>query len=219
MFLPAFSKKTILALVFVSGINLLYPLATVLNEWPADAAAWDRPTDRIIRLHVIANSDHPIDQNLKYKVRDRIVEAMGPLLSSARDIQESREITRRSLPTIAALAQETVQQEGFDYEVRTEVGRFDFPTRLYGDRYVPAGNYEAVRVVIGTGEGANWWCVLFPPLCFVGTTSGATYISGDGTDSGEVLLPAIAIPQDGLNQTLPKPPVIRWRILEWLFGD
>ena len=97
MFLPAIGKKIILPLVLILGINLLYPLATVLTEWPADAV-WDRPAERLIRLHVIANSDDPTDQNLKYKVRDKIVEAMGPLLSPARDIQESRELTRRNLP-------------------------------------------------------------------------------------------------------------------------
>lgn len=132
---------------------------------PADA------NSGLIRLHVIANSDSPADQAVKYQVRDAIVGAMGEKFSRAGNAQEAREIVFENLGYIQQLAVEKVRSAGRDYPVTVELGRFPFPARTYhgwtADFTLPAGDYEAVRVVLGQGAGANWWCVLFPPLCFV----------------------------------------------------
>ncbi len=121
----------------------------------------------LIRFHVIANSDSDRDQALKRKVRDLIVKEMTPEFSEAKNLDQAREIAASHLEEIRSIAVEEVKDWGEDYPVSVQLGNFDFPVKSYGDLTLPAGNYEAVRVVIGDGQGANWWCVLFPPLCFV----------------------------------------------------
>jgi stage II sporulation protein R len=218
LFLSSLKKKVCVLLVVVGvvlGMSLLLPTTTGFVNWSYGNNGAE-PTQQMIRLHVLANSDSPTDQAVKYQVRDRIVQTMGPILAESSSIEESRELTRENLALLTAQAQETVRGEGFDYPVRTEMGRFDFPTRYYGDLCVPAGSYEAVRVVLGNGEGANWWCVLFPPLCFVGTTSGFTYINVDGKESADGMMPAVAMPRNGLADTPAAAPEVRFKIQELL---
>lgn len=123
--------------------------------------------DNLIRFHVLANSDSPADQALKRKVRDRIVQAMNPEFSQAADLKEARKIAQQHLGDMEKLAAQVIQEEGREYPVSARLGNYPFPTKSYGQLTLAAGEYEAVRVVIGQGAGANWWCVLFPPLCFV----------------------------------------------------
>lgn len=137
--------------------------------------------ENLIRFHVLANSDTPADQALKYKVRDTVVQSMSPRFGEAGDIETARKTAKENLEYIKQVALERIKAEGKDYPVTVSLGRFDFPTKTYHikaadenkveDLTLPAGEYEAVRVVIGNGDGANWWCVLFPPLCFVNPTS------------------------------------------------
>ncbi|MBU7005601.1 stage II sporulation protein R [Phosphitispora fastidiosa] len=121
----------------------------------------------LIRFHVIANSDSERDQALKRKVRDLIVREMTSEFSKAKNLDDARKIAQGHLEEIESIAAEEVKAWGEDYPVNVQLGNFDFPVKSYGDLTLPAGNYEAVRVVIGHGQGANWWCVLFPPLCFI----------------------------------------------------
>ncbi|HHW29426.1 MAG TPA: stage II sporulation protein R [Syntrophomonadaceae bacterium] len=129
--------------------------------------------DNLIRLHVIANSDHQQDQAIKYKVRDCIIEILREKLTGVESYQEAREVIINSRPQLTAAVEEVVAAAGVSYPVRLEYGRFDFPPRAYGKLVLPQGEYEAVKVVLGDGKGANWWCVLFPPLCFVDISSSA----------------------------------------------
>lgn len=134
-------------------------------------------TAQLIRFHVIANSDSAADQALKLQVRDAVLQAMTPVLSGAEDLGEARARVDANLDLIAATAGKVVAQKGYSYPVAVFRGEYDFPRKTYrisggekgevSDLTLPAGKYEAVRVVIGSGRGANWWCVLFPPLCFV----------------------------------------------------
>ncbi len=128
--------------------------------------------DNLIRLHVIANSDSPADQALKRDVRDRILEYTKLQLGPSRNVEQTKNIINKNMNEIAAVAKEELTRQGWDYDVRVSLGSYPFPTKSYGDIALPAGNYEALRVVIGKGEGANWWCVIFPPLCFVDVTHG-----------------------------------------------
>lgn len=121
----------------------------------------------LIRFHVIANSDSPSDQALKYLVRDRVIALVEQRLAETSGLAESREILLENLAEIEATARKVLEEEGCPYNVSAFYGQYDFPTRYYGALSLPAGRYEAVRLVIGQGKGANWWCVLFPPLCFV----------------------------------------------------
>lgn len=128
--------------------------------------------DNLIRLHVIANSDSAEDQALKRDVRDVILSYMRSRLKESKDIEQTKFIINSELGKIEKLASEEVKRQGKGYTVKSMLGSYPFPTKSYGDVVLPAGNYQALRVVIGKGQGANWWCVLFPPLCFVDATHG-----------------------------------------------
>lgn len=121
---------------------------------------------KIIRFHIRANSDAKLDQELKLKVRDAIGACMQPLLSGVSDIEESRRIIKDSLPEIEARAEQVIAAEGFDYSVKADLAIVEFPWKTYGNYTFPAGTYEALEVVIGEGKGRNWWCVMYPNLCF-----------------------------------------------------
>lgn len=136
----------------------------------------------LIRLHVIANSNTFYDQQLKYQVKDRIVLATRDDFNKANSIEEARKIADSSAEKIAMAATDEIKREGFNYPVKVVRGKFQFPAKTYtikkesgqvSQLTLPPGKYEAVRVIIGDGKGANWWCVLYPPLCFVDLAKSA----------------------------------------------
>lgn len=129
-------------------------------------------SDSVFRLHVIANSDSKEDQNLKYKVRDSLIEYMNSLIPDCKNKQEVIQIAQNHIKDFEQIATNKIKDEGFNYEVKVKIGNFNFPTKEYGDISLPAGYYDALRVEIGKAEGKNWWCVMFPPLCFVDITTG-----------------------------------------------
>lgn len=121
--------------------------------------------DRVVRLHVLANSDGEEDQALKLLVRDRVLTRATELLTQAEDRQEAEMLLRQELPELERLAVRELRANGCDYPVTAELADTEFPTREYDGFMLPAGKYLALRVVIGEGAGRNWWCVVFPPLC------------------------------------------------------
>ncbi len=129
-------------------------------------------SQNLVRLHVIANSDSEADQALKLKVRDSIIEFMKDKLANSKDLNETRAIINANLKNIEAVSNKVIKENNSDYAVKATMGNYTFPTKTYGDIALPAGEYQALRVVIGDGAGANWWCVLFPPLCFIDATHG-----------------------------------------------
>lgn len=122
--------------------------------------------DQVVRLHVIANSDSPADQAVKLRVRDAILERIAQQ-PQAEDARGAYVQLSAQLPELAAAAQDTLDAAGMGYAASAQIGRFDFPARDYGGQYYPAGEYPAVRVVLGEGAGRNWWCVMYPPLCLM----------------------------------------------------
>lgn len=122
---------------------------------------------KIIRFHVIANSDCEEDQQVKLKVKDAVVTAMEPMLADASSVDEVREIIQLHMDEIEQLAQETLQEEGSTAVAEAELTHCYFPVKTYGEYTFPDGEYEALRITIGAGEGKNWWCVMYPRLCFV----------------------------------------------------
>ena len=121
--------------------------------------------DQVIRLHVIANSDSEEDQALKLEVRDRILERAQALYPEHATLEEARAALEESLPELSQIGEQTVKAAGDDYPVTAQLTQCWFPTKEYEDFALPAGDYTALRIVIGEGEGQNWWCVAFPPLC------------------------------------------------------
>ena len=145
-------------------------------------------SDSLIRIHVLANSDSQADQALKLQVKDAVVTYLKPQLEQSCSIAESRQIIQRSLPQIEQIAQQTLQQQHSGYQVTLQYGRFDFPIKYYGSFSLPAGNYEALRILIGEGQGHNWWCVLFPPMCFTDNDASSSGKYTDQTPEKKVVI-------------------------------
>ncbi|MBO4384427.1 MAG: stage II sporulation protein R [Clostridia bacterium] len=136
--------------------------------------------DECIRLHVIANSDSDADREVKLKVRDAILAcARESFTASDRDEAEAELMSLGG--EFLSAAENTLSQNGMDYGAELYLGEFDFPDRVYGRKLYPAGKYKALRVVLGSGEGHNWWCVMFPPLCLVETEDEPAEFNDDGT--------------------------------------
>ena len=123
--------------------------------------------ENLIRFHVIANSDTFYDQNIKLKVRDRVLEEIQPFLEDAENTEDAGRILRENQEKITQTANEVLKEENCGYTAKTSLGTSLFPTKCYGDLTLPAGKYNACKIILGEGKGKNWWCVLYPPLCFV----------------------------------------------------
>lgn len=139
----------------------------------------------LIRLHVLANSDSVKDQELKLKVRDAVIAYLAPYLETAADKAAAKQIVLEHQINLVAIAESVVKRNGENYPVDLQIGMFDFPIKSYGSLVLPAGKYEAVRVLLGKAEGKNWWCVLFPPLCFIDITNAAAIPAKNVTDNKE----------------------------------
>lgn len=126
--------------------------------------------DSVLRLHVLANSDSEADQALKLKVRDRVLEEAKAILPQSASADEAAQVLRENLPRLAEAGAQVVAREGYSYPVTAQVRDVWFPTKEYEGFALPAGQYQALRIVIGEGEGQNWWCVVFPPLCLSSTS-------------------------------------------------
>ncbi len=155
--------------ILVSALLILYVCISAVSY--THAVTTDI-ADSVFRLHVIANSDSAEDQNLKYIVRDKVIEYMSSISQNASSKEEVIKIAKANLDKIQAIAAQTIRDNGYTYSVNVEVGNFSFPSKRYGDITLPPGYYDALRIKIGKAEGQNWWCVMFPPLCFVDVTSG-----------------------------------------------
>lgn len=123
--------------------------------------------DKIIRLHVIASSDRADDQSVKLRVRDVILREFGYTFSRVQDRDAAEKLLRHSLPRIEDIARAELKRAGMNYGAHAEYGTFDFPKREYWFATLPPGRYRALRVTLGSARGKNWWCMLYPPLCFV----------------------------------------------------
>lgn len=151
-------------------IVLMVAAALVLMSGALALQTQDQLADKVVRLHVLANSDSEEDQALKLRVRDRVLERATELLEQSADRQEAEALLRGNLLELENLAAEEIAAAGYDYPVTAELTDTTFPTREYDGFTLPAGEYLALRIVIGEGAGQNWWCVVFPPLC---TTASA----------------------------------------------
>lgn len=130
-------------------------------------------SNKLIRFHVIANSDNESDQALKLQIRDKVLQYISPKLNNSKSIEESRKILDIENENILNIAKEVINENGYSYDVESTLSKEYFPVKTYGNITLPQGKYEAYRIVIGSGEGQNWWCVMFPPLCFVDVTKGS----------------------------------------------
>ena len=153
-------------------ITLLFTLYVFISALSYTRAVCSDIQDSVFRLHVIANSDSDDDQKLKYIVRDSVINYINEITTNATSKEEVMLIAQENLSQIQSIALQTIIENGYDYTVNINIGNFYFPTKKYGDITFPPGYYDALKIEIGESKGQNWWCVMFPPLCFVDVTSG-----------------------------------------------
>ena len=168
-FLNIICNSNIKNYIFILFLLLLYTLICAFSY--VNAVSTDI-SNSVFRLHVIANSDSVEDQNLKYVVRDNVLKYMNEIAKNVTSKEEVIKLITEHKNDFYEIAIQTIRDEGYDYDVNINIGNFEFPTKTYGDISLPAGYYDALRIEIGTASGKNWWCVMFPPLCFVDVTSG-----------------------------------------------
>lgn len=149
---------------------------------PKSEAVADEPLvipNEAIRLRILANSDNEADQAIKRLVRDAVNEEITDWVEELTSIEEARSLIRSRLPEVQQIAEMVLEEEQVTQSVKIDFGKVDFPTKLYGQFLYPAGEYEAILITLGKGEGANWWCVLFPPLCFLDFSNGVAVSEED----------------------------------------
>lgn len=166
------------------AVVFIYIWIAVLGNDPLQPSI----ASKILRFHVLANSDSPSDQKVKEKVRDAVGTYLKPLLEESDNIEETRTIVDAHMDQIVAISEETLKEQGYDYTVSAVITHTDFPEKTYGSYTFPKGNYEALEITIGKGDGKNWWCVLYPNMCFKGTVF-AVEDNEAGEELREVLSP------------------------------
>ncbi|MFU0833485.1 MAG: Stage II sporulation protein R [Oscillospiraceae bacterium] len=154
MYMKTLGKAFCLAFVFA-----------VLLSFTCFTVGCEEIPSQVLRLHVLANSDSQKDQSLKLQVRDRILQESDGMLDDVENRQEAIEAVQKNLLRLKQAAQDEVKKQGFNYPVEVRIAKTYFTTRTYGDVTLPAGEYDALEVTIGSGKGHNWWCVIFPQLC------------------------------------------------------
>ncbi len=153
----------IVAIIILSGIGLLLPSQTVTTEY--------------LRIHIRANSNLYDDQAVKYKIKDAVVEYLTPFIAECNTKKKAQDMLNDNLRAVEAVADRVLKDSGFSYKSAAYVKTEQFPTRVYGDLTLESGLYDALIINLGSGEGDNWWCVVYPPLCFTGSGTGYVYRS------------------------------------------
>lgn len=163
-------KRLKIGKIFV--ILILLSLFILISAISYVDAVSNNIADSVFRLHVIANSNSKEDQELKLKVRDELLSYMNIISKDSTSKQEAMQIANEHKEEFTQIAEKVIKENGYNYTVNVQIGKADFPTKYYGDITLPAGTYDALKVQIGEAKGQNWWCVMFPPLCFVDVSTG-----------------------------------------------
>jgi stage II sporulation protein R len=202
------NESKLLAVSF--GVGLLFAVAVAAYTFVYSETTQRDISDNVIRFHVRANSDSEYDQIIKDYVSLKLLARFGSEVSGNTDIEETRRQLTEMLPQMQQHAEEILQNAGFDHVVTAEMNTAFFPTKVYGNIAFPPGNYEAVQITIGNGEGQNWWCLMFPPLCYVdmtATQNAQQQLSNTVSEEGFRLLMHTEDPTPEL--------VVRFRVVEW----
>lgn len=173
-----------------------------------------------VRLHVIANSDEDVDQKVKLKVRDQIVEELGETLANMPSETASFEYLLNNSETVEEIAQKVLVEQGFVYGANVDIGIHDYPTRMYEEATLPAGEYRSVKVILGKGTGKNWWCVIYPPMC-VSTKEeeekqdDVLIETKDIEEEDDIMFRSVILEKLGIKTPQPKEKA-KSRLLKWL---
>jgi len=197
-------QKKIYTFISITFLTLLISLSYCLSTQ-------NSLSEKVLRLHILANSNSAFDQELKLKVRDEVVNYLTPLLENSSNLSETKKIISNNITSINDIAQSVVSQCSA-YKTNISLATSSFPTKQYGNISFPAGEYEALKIIIGEGKGNNWWCVMFPPLCFTNSSAGEF-----DNSSKEKLKNTLSKEEYHMINNYNKPDVkIKFRILEWL---
>lgn len=202
---PMWRQVKILAASLALG--LVFTLGIAAYTYVYSHGAQRAIADNVIRFHVRANSNSAADQALKDYVRDRVLAAFE---ANANNIEESRTGLEKNLAKIQRYAEDIVRDAGYNHPVSASISHLFFPTQFYGGMVFPPGEYEALQIIIGDGRGGNWWCLMFPPLCYVDMTA---------TESGRIQL-SQTVPTEGFRllthqETPERSLTVRFRVVEW----
>ena len=151
---------------------ILFTLFIIVSAFSYVNGVSTNVSENLLRLHVIANSNSPEDQELKYLIRDQILLKIGELTSEFESLEETVYFIENNLSKIEVIAENAMHLLGHNYNINISLGNFHFPTTSYANITLPPGFYNALRVEIEEAKGDNWWCVMFPPLCFTSVSSG-----------------------------------------------
>ncbi|SHK40762.1 stage II sporulation protein R [Hathewaya proteolytica DSM 3090] len=162
--------KRILWFVVLCVIICSYAYTSKIYAKRAEETMLGDISNKIIRFHVLANSDCKEDQELKLKVRDEVLKYISPKIKDCNSIVESRKIINKYNDEIMGICRKVIKKNGYKYNVSSELSRENFPSKTYGNITLPQGEYESYRILIGEAQGHNWWCLMFPPLCFADVT-------------------------------------------------
>lgn len=164
---------------------------------------------KILRFHVLANSDSTADQAVKEKVRDAVGTYLQPMLDDAESLEETKQIVQENLQRIIRVSERTLRENGYNYPVTAQITRTGFPEKTYGSYTFPKGKYEALQITIGEGAGKNWWCVLYPNMCF----KGSVFAVAD-EEAGEALREVLS-PWEYADVFTSGNVQMRWKFLEY----
>ncbi|MCI8504656.1 MAG: stage II sporulation protein R [Lachnospiraceae bacterium] len=218
-------KKERIFLSFLLALLCIGAVSLWAGSSRAVRAVHEDLSSHILRFHVLANSDSEEDQALKLSVRTAVLDYLEESLPEDSDLASTKAFLASHEAEIQKIAEDLISSAGFDYQVSLSLEPWYFPTKAYGDLTFPCGTYDAFRIIIGDGDGKNWWCVLYPSLCFVDTTCGIVPEDSKeelqailDEDTYETLLPSEKSPGKPSAQTTDKSsrPQIRFRLAEWL---
>lgn len=182
-------KFTLLDMAMIIGALL----AVIIGGFTAFAEECDEKPNEVLRLHILANSDSGEDQTLKYDLRDYMLSEFSEVFGECEMLSDAISAAEENKELMQEKAQQFIYSEGYDYPVTCEIENCYFTTRTYGNYTLPAGDYTAVRFLIGKGEGKNWWCVMFPPLCLPAAGEFFTDAQSREIENSAVIEPRFAL--------------------------
>ncbi|MGG3625339.1 stage II sporulation protein R [Bacillus gobiensis] len=213
-------KKSFLAYIYIYCL-LIGAIASLYKEETAQSTSAETKVipDEAIRLRILANSDAEKDQELKRKIRDEVKGEITSWVQDLTSVEEARNVISSRVPELEEVAEQVMNQEGMNQKISIEFNKVAFPTKLYGNFVYPAGDYEAVLITLGEGEGANWWCVLFPPLCFLDFSNGEAVQEPEEEESNESIEEKEELSSlTEENSEDEEEPKVKFFLVEWFEG-
>lgn len=205
-------EKKLLLISFFCGIFITVTAGFYTTKMFSETIQNDI-ANRVVRFHVLANSDTQKDQQLKLCVRDAVLDYMKPYMQDCNSIEQSKEVLAKSLDRIKETALKEIEINGFEYDVSVFLSNDLFPTKNYGSITFPAGMYDALRIEIGEAKGRNWWCVMFPPMCFV--DAACDDVSDESKEKLKNVLTQEEYEMIAYEENELLTPKVKFKIVEW----